>query len=610
MFSAGDTFGPFCLTRLLGKGAFGSTWLAERPGIVRVPVAVKVLHKQDASQALAKEAAILLKLAHPHIVPVVEADEYTWRGENYFALVMTYEGGGDLRNRLLPQGLPLYDAIRYAAGILDAPAYAHSKKVFHRDVKPENVFLRGGHAVLGDFGLAADIDLRSVVEGVGGTAPYIAPEVWDRGESGAPADIWSFGVMLYEMLAGSRPFPSHNLFALQHAVMHLEPRPMPDALPVMLIRVISAALTKQPRDRPTASGLLGILGPSATPSIAPAFVIDQVDAKTSDKTDGVSPRLDFAPAVPWDRRVQLQLAAQREPELSNRLNEWKGRLLGPFRINSVTGLGGQAIVLSARRTDNDELVAIKFPRLPYTSPAKFGSAEVRTARDRLRQGWEQASALFEAGLTTLPRPIDRVTAPNPLHISQRQEWIREEEVYYVEEWIEGLTIDELGALVHSNANWRRHLERIAWTIACEMFVFFDTLARAKPPRIYVDVAPRNFMLDRAWRLRVVDAAAIATVDHVPEQPPVTPNYLDLGNALAWQEKRAIQISSASVLHGMGRVLYRLIANRLPLIRIELELNEPIWEQYPKLQALVNELIAPNVDALAIARLLSTWKEQS
>ncbi|CAN5611881.1 hypothetical protein BH23PLA1_BH23PLA1_27460 [soil metagenome] len=174
----GDALGPFRLDRLLGRGAFAETWRGERPGIVEVPVAIKVLFDQSTIQALAAEASFLLRLAHPHIVPVIEADEYEGPGRSYFAMVMLYEAGGDLRRRLIGgRALDLAEAVHLMSGVVDAVRFAHECKVLHRDIKPDNVFLRGGAAILGDFGLAAEVELRSSVDGQAGTLPYMAPEV-------------------------------------------------------------------------------------------------------------------------------------------------------------------------------------------------------------------------------------------------------------------------------------------------------------------------------------------------------------------------------------------------------------------------------------------------
>jgi hypothetical protein len=137
-----------------------------------------------------------------------------------------------------------------------------------------------------------------------------------------------------------------------------------------------------------------------------------------------------------------------------------------------------------------------------------------------------------------------------------------------------------------------------------MLSFFDTLSQADPARIYVDVAPRNFMLSPAWRLRVVDTAAIENVGSVPPRPPVTPSYLDVDNARAWQSKGPIRIDLASALHATGRILYRLVTNRLPLAGIAVELTDPIWHDCPELARLVTSLLAPGSNAPAIKELLT------
>ena len=158
-------------------------------------------------------------LMYPNIVPVYDFGE--WQG--YLYIVMALIAGGTLKERM--QGpMPVEAALRLVGQVADALGYAHGQGIFHRDVKPTNVLLAPGDwAMLGDFGIAralGDTTRLTSPYGTIGTPAYMAPEQWLGGEVDGRADLYSLGIVLYELLAGSPPFTATTSEGLMR--QHLE----------------------------------------------------------------------------------------------------------------------------------------------------------------------------------------------------------------------------------------------------------------------------------------------------------------------------------------------------------------------------------------------------
>ena len=269
----------------LGGGGMSRVFVAEDVSLGR-RVVVKVLAPELAAglnaERFRREIALAAQLQHPHIVPVLAAG--TADALPYF--VMPYVGGESLR-ALLDAGTAL-DTEQAAAILRDvakALAFAHAHGVVHRDIKPDNVLLAGGSAVVTDFGIAKAIDVardgaraahhREVSRDLHtitlagtslGTPAYMAPEQ----AAGDPdtdhrADIYSFGVMAYELLAGHHPFQDRPPHAMMRAHIAEAPPPLRDAapdLPDALVDMVMQCLAKDPRERPqTAEELLRALTP-------------------------------------------------------------------------------------------------------------------------------------------------------------------------------------------------------------------------------------------------------------------------------------------------------------------------------------------------------------
>jgi serine/threonine protein kinase len=284
--------------RELGRGGMATVYLAEDLRHRR-SVAVKVLRPElvggISADRFLREIEITAQLLHPHILTLIDSGE----ADGLLYYVMPYVEGESLRSRLDREGeLPIRDATRILREVVDALAYAHSRGIVHRDVKPENVLLMGDHALVADFGVAKalaratgheratpDTDARSVTAltelGMAlGTPAYMAPE---QG-AGDPhvdqrADVYAAGVLAYEMLAGAPPFTGSSARHVIAAHLTRIPEPLARARPGVhpaLEQLVMRCLEKRPADRwQTGAELLrtldGIAAPVAqSPSGMPA----------------------------------------------------------------------------------------------------------------------------------------------------------------------------------------------------------------------------------------------------------------------------------------------------------------------------------------------------
>ncbi|XP_062034516.1 testis-specific serine/threonine-protein kinase 3-like [Lepus europaeus] len=195
------------LLSVLGQGSYSTVLLARQPSSQR-QVAVK-LFREDARQPFSnrrvqQEASIMQLLRHPNIVELLEVGCVG----HYHCLVMELVDGGDLYQHMLSRGsLPEPEVVVMFDQILAAVSYCHAQRVAHRDLKLENLLLDSQHIKLADFGLSSHLPEGELVQGFCGTLEYSAPEVSQPEPYNAFAsDMWSLGVILFAMLAGTLPF--------------------------------------------------------------------------------------------------------------------------------------------------------------------------------------------------------------------------------------------------------------------------------------------------------------------------------------------------------------------------------------------------------------------
>ena len=280
------------LDREIGAGGMANVYLAEDVRHHR-QVAVKVLRPELASslgaERFLREIEIAAGLQHPNILPLFDSGG---AGEVLF-YVMPFVNGESLRDLLARGGaLPIGDAMHILREVADALAYAHKRGVIHRDIKPENILLADGHALVTDFGIAkavSDASQSASLTATGlamGTPAYMAPEqaTADPGLDHR-VDLYAFGVMAYEMLAGHAPFRGSS--AQQIIAGHLTRMPEPiaalrSAVPPLLAQLVTQCLEKVPADRvQSAADIIRQLD-AISANTAPAVAVSGATAKGAD----------------------------------------------------------------------------------------------------------------------------------------------------------------------------------------------------------------------------------------------------------------------------------------------------------------------------------------
>lgn len=433
----GMTFGRYQILERVGRGGMAEVYKAYQPSLDR-HVAIKVLHpflleEAGSGERFQREARAVAALRHPHILQVFDFDE---QNGTYF-MVMEYIGGPNLKAVLQQQIehqalLPLERVGAIITGVGGALDYAHQQDMVHRDVKPHNImFTEQGHPLLTDFGIAKIVSGASLTASgvLSGTPAYMSPEQ-GRGERlDARTDIYSLGVVLYEMVTGRVPFDADTPFAV--VIKHINdplphPRTINPALSPAVEGVVLRALAKAPDERYQTAGEMvrALQTVLATPaSMLPASARVEPNAtsvpglptttipivETAKLVDQESPAQHAIPtSLPASMTADTSVAADSAPAVAPTIKRATRRW--PIMAGAVVVLLLIGAALVALQSGNPNTTT----QTPTTSPAAGAqagqtsplatTAPAMSEGDRLlaAQQYEQALTAFQATLQQDP----------------------------------------------------------------------------------------------------------------------------------------------------------------------------------------------------------------
>jgi len=350
----------------IGRGGMGIVYCARDKRLKR-EIAVKVLppelsFRADIRQRFLREAETAAQLNHPNIVPIYTVEEK----DNLVYFVMSYIKGDNLGQRLQQHGpMPPVEVRRILREVADALAYAHHRNVIHRDIKPDNIIIdeETGRAMVTDFGIARALtdsgDSRLTATGMAiGTPAYMSPEqsAGDQAIDGR-SDLYSLGVVGYQMLCGQPPFVASNTPSM--LVKHLSEKPVPvderwPDLPPDLARAVMMCLEKDPADRfPSAAAFAVALDGGGMPTLATrASTTPSPEARAQIREREVSEALRdrYTPPSP----APYTPSAPTPEELS----KWNAPMVVSFRRKLAPYLAVNAILVPISLFSNHDFIAL------------------------------------------------------------------------------------------------------------------------------------------------------------------------------------------------------------------------------------------------------------
>lgn len=417
----GQSFGRYHILEQLGEGGMATVFKAYDTRLER-DVAIKVIRRSAfpveqhelVLKRFEREAKALAKLNHPNIVNVIDYGDY----EEAPYLVMPFFPGGTLKQHL-GKPIPWQEAIRLLLPIAHALQYAHEQGIIHRDVKPSNILItRSGEPMLSDFGIAKILEGGEVTAltgtGVGvGTPEYMAPEQW-TGQACVQSDVYSLGVVFYELVTGRKPFVADTPAAIL-LMQATEPLPRPSKylpdLPEKVERILLKALARDPQDRYQTMGEFAAAIEGVFNENAPTMVVGKADSAKAAPAAEVLASLEAdktrTAAIPQDSQEKVEPVPSPEPKAPARKPpvapkprpvgkpRWIGWLIGIAAVLLLFG-GGAIAYYSFIKPATPRATATKAvaTRVPATQMPAQPPTETPTPPDCRR------SDIFCVGLIT------------------------------------------------------------------------------------------------------------------------------------------------------------------------------------------------------------------
>ena len=350
----------------IGRGGMGIVYCARDKRLKR-EIAVKVLppelsFRADIRQRFLREAETAAQLNHPNIVPIYTVEER----DNLVYFVMAYIKGDNLGQRLQQHGpMPPVEVRRILREVADALAYAHHRNVIHRDIKPDNIIIdeETGRAMVTDFGIARALtdsgDSRLTATGMAiGTPAYMSPEqsAGDQAIDGR-SDLYSLGVVGYQMLCGQPPFVASNTPSM--LVKHLSERPIPvderwPDLPPDLARAVMMCLEKDPADRfPSAAAFAVALDGGGMPTLA-----TRASTAASPETRAQTREREVTEALRDRYTPPAQTPYTPSAPTAEELSKWNAPMVVSFRRKLAPYLAVNAILVPISLFSNHDFIAL------------------------------------------------------------------------------------------------------------------------------------------------------------------------------------------------------------------------------------------------------------
>ena len=515
--------GRYEIQEVLGVGGMAIVYRAY-DNIDDRPVAVKVLKEEylaneEFRRRFKNESKAIAMLSHPNIVKVYDVSY----GERLQYIVMEYVEGITLKEYIEHRRvIPWKEAVHFLTQILRALQHAHDRGVVHRDVKPQNIMLlHSGNIKVTDFGIArfTRSETRTMTKNAIGSVHYISPEQARGDLTDGKSDIYSVGVVLYEMLTGELPFQSDSTVSV--AIMQLQseprrPRELNDQIPLGLEQITIRAMQKSPDERylSAAEMLLDLEEFKRNPLIR--FEYNYYAEK--EPTKYVSPLEYVRPARPSARPGPGQTKVRQRPARTP-VPTYVGKTIdGRYKIQEVLGIGGTAIVYRAYDDLANRPVAVKIFEEEYFVSKK------------LRRRFKNES-----------KDIIMLSHPNIVKVYDVK--YSDHLQYIVMEYVEGTTLKEYISQHHA----------ISWN---EAVVFLKQILNALQYAhdrgvVHQNIKPQNILLLRGGTVKVMDFGI------KPEKVIGSAYYIS-------PEQIKVNLADAKTdIYSAGVVLYEMLTGELP-----------------------------------------------